>query len=101
MIDIRGLSKADVLIALYNHAKPRGMGYLHYTPTDMTPEQATELLDALPDSYFDYVGGRVLKVDLSGTSFNEALYDRDNGTGAAERALAPLRRAAAAPVTGD
>jgi hypothetical protein len=32
-----------------------------------------------------------LKVDLSGNKFDERLYDRDCGLGAAERAISSLR----------
>ena len=57
----------------------------------MTREEARQLLtDAQPDLYFDYVHGRVLKVDLNGEAFSPRLYDRDNGPGAARQALAPL-----------
>lgn len=42
---------------------------------------------------FDYLKGRVMKVNLSGDTLNEWGYDRDNGTGAAERAIASLRKA--------
>lgn len=44
MVSIKGLSKPDVLAALYNRARPQGMGFLHYTPEDMTKEQAELLL---------------------------------------------------------
>lgn len=77
-IDISGINKAAVLAALYNRAKPQGMGFLHYTPEDMTTEEAQELLDA-GRTYFDYVKGRVMKVNLSKDTFNPWLYDRDNG----------------------
>ena len=52
----------------------------------MTIEQAEELLQTT--TYFDYLYGRVLKVNLSNEEgFEEWLYDRDNGIGAAQRAL--------------
>lgn len=97
MIDITGMDKADVLAALYNASRPQGMGYLHYTPTPMTKEEAAELLGGKTTechtsgyrspTYFDYLNGRVMKVDLSKDQFDERLYDRDNGNGAASRAL--------------
>ena len=88
MIDLTGIDKAKVLAALYNKSKPLGMGYMHYPPEDMTILQAERLL--LDNTYFDYVKGRVMKIDLSGNSLNPRLYDRDNGEGAAERALKHL-----------
>lgn len=103
-IDISGLDKAAVLAALYNAAHVRGAGYLQARDGDMTAEQARELIDsgANPDYgherhgiYFDYLYGRVIKTDISGDSFNPGLFDRDNGAGAAERAIAQLRAASA------
>ena len=85
MIDISKKNKAKVLAALYNSAKPQGLGFLQYDPTDMTEQEAEELLQE--PGYFDYLKGRVIKVDLSGDEFDPYLYDRDNGPGAAERAL--------------
>ena len=89
MIDTSGFSREEILIALYNRAKPQGMGFLHYTPEPMTLEQARELLEV--STYFDYVAGRVMKVDLSrNDGFDERLYDRDNGFGAAQYAIDQL-----------
>lgn len=99
-VSIAGLDKAAVLAALYNASQPLGMGFLHATPHDMTVEQARELIatDADPDYTtprrglrFDYLHGRVLKVDLAGDSFGTWLYDRDNGQGAAGRVIEKLR----------
>ena len=86
MISIKGYNKADVLAALYNRARPLGMGFLHYDPTAMTKDQAQKILDS-GQTYFDYVQGRVMKVDLSKNDFNPSLYDRDNGPGAALMAI--------------
>ena len=88
-IDLSGLDKADVLAALYNASRAQGMGFLHYEPKLMTPDQARELL--LSDTYFDYLKGRVMKIDLSKDTLHPGLYDRDNGKGAAARAIDPLR----------
>lgn len=53
-------------------------------------EEAEELLRM--GTYFDYLKGRVMKVDLSNDDcFEEWLYDRDNGNGAAQRAINQLR----------
>lgn len=94
MIDISSLDKADVLAALYNNAKVQGLGFLKAIPGDMPREQAVALVgERTPHAlYFDYVHGRVLKVNLAGDSFDPWLYDRDNGTGAAERAIASVRQ---------
>ena len=85
-MDISKLDKAAVLAALYNHARHQGMGFLHFDPNPMTVEQAKEIL-ATGQTYFDYVKGRVMKVELSKDFLDTRLYDRDNGPDAAENAV--------------
>ncbi len=87
-IDISKLNKGDVLATLYNNSQPLGLGFLHYDPKPMTKEEAEELLKE--HTYFDYLKGRVMKVDLKGDLLKTWLYDRDNGAGAAEHALRDL-----------
>lgn len=88
-ISIVGLDKADVLAALYNGARAQGLGFLHYTPEPMSRAAAQELIDV--STSFDYVKGRVVKVDLSGDSFDPWGYDRDNGEDAAGKVIDILR----------
>mgnify|MGYP001590687272 FL=1 len=88
-IALSGLNKADVLAALYNASKPQGMGFMHYDSKPMTREEAEGLLKQT--TYFDYLKGRVMKVNLAGDELDTWGYDRDNGQGAAERAIAELR----------
>ncbi len=91
MVDIKGLNKAEVLAALYNNSKPQGLGFLHFDAKDMTVAEAEEILKQTTD--FDYLKGRVMKVNLSSDdSFEEWLYDRDNGNGAAEKVISGLRK---------
>lgn len=92
LIDISKLDKAKVLAGLYNHSHPQGMGFLHYDPKPMTVEEAREILIRAKEFgyYFDYVKGRVLKVDLSGDILDTRLYDRDNGEGAGEKVVKGL-----------
>lgn len=92
MINISGLNKAEVLKALYDHSHVQGMGILQTVPHGyVTVEHCQMLLETTGYPYFDYLYGRVLKVDLSGDSFDERLYDRDCGPGAAARAIEKLR----------
>lgn len=83
-----GLDRYEVLCALYNNSHPLGLGMLHFVPGDLTIAEAHTILD---DSrgYADYVNGRVIKAKLPHgcESFSPRLYDRDNGEGAALRAL--------------
>jgi len=88
-MDISRLNKADVLAALYNSAKLQGLGFLHYDSIPMSSENAQDILDS-GCTYFDYLKGRVMKVDLSKDEVRTHLYNRDNGDMAAENALQPL-----------
>ena len=86
MVRYDGLTKAEVLCALYNRAKCQGMGILHYDAKPLSVHDAEKLLETT--TYFDYLYGRILKVDLiDDNAFDEFLYDRDNGKGAAQTAL--------------
>ncbi len=86
MIDLKGRNKAEVLAKLYNASKVQGMGFLQAVDGQMSAYEAQKLLDE-GQTYFDYLHGKVMKVDLSGDSLDPWLYDRDNGEGAAARAL--------------
>lgn len=89
MVNIQGLDKAEVLAALYNASKVQGLGFLQARPGNMTVEHARELLE--DSTYFDYLYGRVMKIDLtSDKHFDERFYDRDNGPGAAQRVVDKL-----------
>jgi len=91
IIDISSLNKAEVLQALFNASKQQGMGFLdgrgHYK---LSLEDSQVCIDRGGSQYYDYLRGRVLKIDLSKDELDTRLYDRDNGHGAAERALQPL-----------
>lgn len=81
------VNRAALLAALYNRARPLGMGILHYASEDMTVEQAEELLRSGPFN-FDYLQGRVMKVhERDGELHGERLFDRDNGAGAFAEAV--------------
>lgn len=92
MINIKGLNKGAVLAALYNKTHPQGLGILHFNSKEMTAEEGTELLKK--QTYFDYLKGRVMKVDLSKDEFDSYLFDRDNYFGAAQNAIEKLRNTA-------
>lgn len=105
-LNVAHLEPAEVLRRLYNASYPRGLGRLHFTPDDMTLDQAKALIEEretyvaklAPEPerrakllrnalYFDYLKGRVIKAYISDRQLDVALYDRDNGQGAAARAL--------------
>lgn len=94
-INIKGLDKAAVLTALYNNSRPLGMGMLHFNPKPMTIEEARDIISkgssvdyVRPQiTRFDYLNGRVMKIDLAENVLDTWGYDRDNGEGAALHAL--------------
>ena len=90
-MDISKFDKAEVLAALYNNAKAQGLGVFQYEPDAMTIEEAEAIL-ATGQTYFDYVKGRVLKINLSNSDMRTVLYNRDNGFHAAEDILAALHQ---------
>ena len=92
MIDIKGLSKAQVLHALWHASKAQGLSFLGLSGGSFTLEDAQEVVDNQPCLYFDYVAGHVIKCDLSKDEFDERLFDRDNGDGAAATAIENLRK---------
>lgn len=64
------------------------MGFLQFDPKPMSETEAKEWLTNYGKRpYFDYLKGRVMKVEIHGDTLDPRLYDRDNGEGAAERAL--------------
>jgi len=95
MISITGLNKASVLKVLFNASKVQGVNaQLGLKPEDLSISDAQEILDNRDKTriYFDYLNGKVMKIDLtSNDEFNPWLYDRDNGEGAAQKAVNTLK----------
>lgn len=89
MVNIKGLDKSEVLLALWMRSKMQGISFLGYDG-ELTLDAAKEIVSG-GNLDFDYLNGKVMKVDISGDEFNERLYDRDNGAGAAQRAIDTLR----------
>lgn len=59
-IDTSQYDKADVLRVLYDHARPQGLGFMHYEAGGITKDEANSLLKG-GSNYFDYLKGRVMK----------------------------------------
>lgn len=92
-IDISNKPKHLVLAALFNASRQQGLGFLNRSGAQpMSADEADQIIrETGNDLYFDYLRGRVMKVDLAGPSLDPYLYDRDNGAGAAARAVATVR----------
>jgi hypothetical protein len=92
---------AALLVALHNNTRARGLGLLHETGP-LTREEAESVLADSRQQWvgderyshgfvLDYVRGRPIKVtaeaDGAIDALSQALYDRDAGAGAFQRAL--------------
>jgi hypothetical protein len=99
-IDIRGIDKAELLAALYNRSKPLVLGFLEATQDDMTVDQARKVI-VEHGFMFNYLNGRVMKIDLSRDALFSSRYDRDLGDGAARSIVDALRSGQPAPKNRD
>jgi hypothetical protein len=86
-IDIKGLNKIDLLVALYNAAQPAALhgGYPH---RPMDEVEADALIEE--GLFFGYVNGRALFVDLTPDELETGRFDSHNGRHAAANAIAPI-----------
>lgn len=93
MIDITGLDKAQVLLALWKGSHCQGMSFLGMLNEGggLTLEKAQEMVNGRNQLYFDYVAGHVIKCDITNDQFDERLYDRDCGEGRAAEVISALR----------
>lgn len=91
-ISIKGLDKAAVLASLFNASRQQGMGFMHQAgQKQMSIDDARKEIERRgKDLYFDYLNGRVMKIDLDTDELEDRLYDRDNGQGACFRAIEHL-----------
>lgn len=88
---ITGLNKAEVLQVLYNNAS-RAIGFGNSAgELRMSQIDAQQEFQARPSGYFDYVRGRVLKINLSKETVDTFFYNSMNGLGKAERVIVDLR----------
>ena len=111
-IDVSDINPAELLAGLYNRSfvNPDGMGVFQMKPGNMAIEQAQEYLDGKIESdyigqalerngnrYFDYLNGRVMRVEINGKTLRTGLYDRDLGQGAAQSVADAIRHPPSRP----
>lgn len=86
-VRLNNVTREAALAALFNRAKPQGLGTLQYDKSHvMTENEARFVL--MNGDYVDYLEGRVIKVDFSNPyEIDTTLYDRDNGKDAGEAAV--------------
>lgn len=90
--DISGLDKVVVVRALWT-ASLVAPAAKRFTPdlaarTEISDE---DIHEALSYDYIDYLNCRLMKVSLKDDSFNSHSYNKDNGSGAAEKIIATLK----------
>ena len=85
LVDISNKDKAEVLASLYNNSHPQGLGFREFRPEPMTVEEAREILKE--KAIFDYLYGRVMKINLENDLVCTSWYNKVNGEGAAEKAI--------------
>lgn len=111
VIDIKGIDRADLLMALHAGTRSVGSGVLH-DRGNLTREQALDILnggrgqstnpdlpkfivDKLPQEIrFDYIAGRPIKVSFKGDELHYSrLYDRDapGGDGSCQKIVDRVR----------
>lgn len=95
LVDITGLDKAMVLVALVSGAEICNNGWMDKDCyKQLTLDKARKLLKEKDATYchFDFVHGRAIKVTFNENNFSSFFYDRENGQGAAQNAVDRLRR---------
>lgn len=90
IVDISGLDKAAILVALYARSKPLGMSILHFVPDDLDYDEAKIILES-KQGYVDYLKGSVMQVALNRDILFTRMFNRFNGYRAAEQAIEQLK----------
>jgi len=91
-MNISGMDKARVLMTLYNGSKQQGFGlYNLHGKKAMTLDEAQYIIDNYGMNY-EYLNGRIMKIDISGDEVHTSAYNRDVGEGAAERLIEELKK---------
>jgi hypothetical protein len=107
-IDITGIDRAALLVALYHGTCAQGLGVLHDTPTfdlsvaeDVLRKTSAPVVRVQGDKVnFDWVAGRPIKCGFDGNKLVRAYgYDRDapGGEGSARRIVESLRAKVVTP----
>ena len=86
-VRLNNVTREAALAALFNRAKPQGLGMLQYDKAHVMTENEARLV-LMNGDYVDYLEGRVIKVDFKNPEeIDTTLYDRDNGKDAGEAAV--------------
>lgn len=90
VISIEGLDKSELLAAFFNNARPQGQGFTVAEKKPMTKKEAAQLI-ANEGLEFDYLQGRVMKIELDKNTLDPRNYDRNNGEGVAAKVVEAVK----------
>lgn len=86
-VRLNNVTREAALAALFNRAKPQGLGTLQYDKGHVMTETEAKFY-LMQGDYVDYLEGRVIKIDFKDhEEIDTTLYDRDNGKDAGEAAI--------------
>ena len=90
-IDISMFDTDHLKLTLFTMLINNSMSKTNFITKDVDLSQYDHALKCIKKGYIDRFNGVVFKGDISGTTFNSGLYNRDNGNGAAERIVKYIR----------
>jgi hypothetical protein len=96
-MNIKGLNKAEILLALWRGSHEQGLSRLGSFDREPTLEECKQEVER-PGNYVDYFAGRVIKCNFSTDELDLCGYDRDCGNGAGDKIIAKLKIATAAAI---
>ena len=90
-VDISMFNTDALKLTLFYSLLKKSTSNSNFITPDMDLNHHYLTLMSIKRGYIDYYNGRVFKSDISGPIFETGLYNRDNGTGAAERIVQEIR----------
>ena len=86
-VNISMLDKKKVFKVLYESAVPMDLGFMTEFEEPLSSEEIDEFFSNSQNGYFEYVQGRLLKVDLSVDILDTTNFNATHGENAAEKAI--------------
>ena len=90
-IDISMFDTDTLKLTLFYTLIKKSASKTNFITTDADISQYDHTLKCIKKGYIDRFNGRVFKADISGKIMDAGLYNRDNGTNAAERIVNDIR----------
>lgn len=85
IVDISMFNTDNLKLTLFYCLINNSSHQTRFISRDADISQHDYALRCIKKGYIDRFNGRVFKTDISGSTFETGLYNRDNGNGAAER----------------